>query len=238
MWKSLKNFFFLLVWKTEIIFQTWSFDMHSDNFILILLMRLIIWLSSCWILQCMRFVFDLGIPFGKVKSGKLHSKLHKNPVYSADRSQSARVKRRNKLFAETRKLTISMIMIKNFPIPCKARNLLRSQTQTALRLKLFHTCLFAAWSEQWSPHHYFWRNRRHLQAAGLRPGRFRRPWHRGQPAPVQDRWSRAPQQHPCHWYSLKLIVLFHAFILCPSIWLSSLDLCSFELFVVEFSCRF
>ena len=26
-----KNFFGLLVWKKKVIFQTWSFDMHSDN---------------------------------------------------------------------------------------------------------------------------------------------------------------------------------------------------------------
>ena len=74
-WKSLETIFFvLLIWKRKIIFQTWSFDLHFhnifikfDNFTLIMLTFIVP-------------VFDLGMSFGKFKSGNLYSKLRSKPV--------------------------------------------------------------------------------------------------------------------------------------------------------------
>jgi len=70
-----KTFFGVLVWEKEIIFQTWSFDMHSDN--------ILFWYFdkidnlTFIVLTVTVPVFGLGVSFGKVKSGKSLEKVKK-----------------------------------------------------------------------------------------------------------------------------------------------------------------
>jgi len=66
-WKN--NFLGLLVWKNEILFQTWSFDMHSDNIYSDFFYKI----DNNFIFTVLTIVvpvFDLGMSFGKVTSGK------------------------------------------------------------------------------------------------------------------------------------------------------------------------
>jgi len=77
--KSLEKFFDLVVWKKKIIFQIRSFDMQFHN-ILIKMDNNFTFIMLTIIVP----VFDLGMWFGKVKSGNIYSKLRRNPVYLQD----------------------------------------------------------------------------------------------------------------------------------------------------------
>jgi len=65
------DFFGLLVWKNKMIFQTWSFDVHFHN--------ILFKIDNCFtsiVLAIIVPVFDLGMLFAKVKSGKGLSDLN------------------------------------------------------------------------------------------------------------------------------------------------------------------
>ena len=64
----------------------------------------------------------------------------------------------------------------------------------------YYRFCFTVGSQQWLAHYYFRRNRCNLQGSWICRRCFRRTRYRGQPAAGKDRWCRATEQHPGHWY--------------------------------------